>query len=157
MSFQVHGHHPPPEAPSVLHLYKGCDCPDLDCSNITGFPSVLLQHDTVLQPQNGVHGQLAWRLWWNTSTEVRQVNIAANTVCKMDAVTANRCMRTLMQISTQNAIIMNRSKYLGLSIMYLVQTDGSSLNPLYGKTSGRKCIYSWLTGLLLMAVLFLHF
>lgn len=70
--FQVHGHHPPPEAAPLLHLYKGCDCPDLDCSRLTGFPSVLLQRDEILLPQNRVHGRLAGRLWRNTSTKVKE-------------------------------------------------------------------------------------
>lgn len=68
---QVHGHHPPPEASPLLHLYKGGDCPHLERGNLTGFSPVLLQRDQILLPQDRVHGGLARRLRRNPSTEVR--------------------------------------------------------------------------------------
>lgn len=68
---QVYGHHSSPKAPPLLHLYKSCDRPDLDRGHFTGFPSVLLQWDGILLPENCVHGQLAWWFWRKTPTEVQ--------------------------------------------------------------------------------------
>lgn len=69
---QVHGHHPPPEAAPLCHHHKGGDCPDLDGCSLSGFPSVLLQRDEILLPQDRMYGGLAWRLWRKTSIKVKK-------------------------------------------------------------------------------------
>lgn len=69
---QVYGHHPPPEATILLHHYKGGDCPNLGGCCLSGFPSVLLQRDEILLPQDRMYGGLARRLWRKTSIEVKK-------------------------------------------------------------------------------------